>query len=248
VTAPDPRDPFDVPDDLAALLDDVLSGPTPPDRGTGWSRQAIDLLTAARGPADPDELAGEATVVAAMAEAIGREAERTAVRRRRGRVVRRVLAAKTGAVVVLALGVTAAAAATGVAVTIVAPDVAPGPPRDDRPPVTSAPVDADGNGRGGGEPAGPGPFCQAAEALCPTAEPAPPPATPDPHDTGHGPPPERDPDGKADKQAKHEDKGSTSKADPGPPPGHGPPAGKGPPEGKGPGSSQANGHASAKHP
>jgi hypothetical protein len=234
-----------MPDDLAALLDDDLSDPTEPDHGTGWSRQAVELLTAAHGPAEPDELADEATIVAAMTETIGREAEWTAARRRRGRVVRRVLAAKLSAAVVIALGVTAAAAATGVAVTIVAPEVAPGPSRDDRPPMASAPVD---DGDGADEPVGSGPFCQAAEPLCPPTEPATLPTTPNAPDNGHGSRRERGADGKEDKEAKHEDKGPTSKAPPGPPPGHGPPAGKGPPTGKGPGSSHANSHAPGKQP
>jgi hypothetical protein len=257
MTAPDP---LEMPDDLADLLGDDPSAATAPDSGTGWSRQAIELLNAARGPAEPGELAGEATMVAAMAEAIGRKADETAARRRRGRVVRRVLAAKTGAAVVVALGVTAAAAATGVAVTIVAPDTAPGPPRDDRPPVTSAPVDdADG-----GEPLGSGPFCQAAEPLCPTADPAAPPtADPDAHDTGRGSRPERGAQGSGkDKPAGHEDRGPTSKThpstpatpgrptDPGPPPGHGPSTDPGPPTRKGPpanpGRSNAGDHVPGK--
>jgi hypothetical protein len=257
VTAPDP---LEIPAELAALLgDDLFDATSTSGADAGWSRQAVELLTATRGPAEPDELAAEATIVAAMTEAIGPGAGGTPIRHRRGRVVRRVLAAKTTAAVVIALGITAAAAATGVAVTIVSPDGGRGPARDHRPVTTSAPLDD----THGGEPGGAGPFCQAAEALCPTTEPAAPPATdPDAQDTGRGSRAEPGARGNGKgKPAAHEDNAPTSKArpatpatpgppaDPGPPPGHGPPSDPGPPAGKGPpadaGRSNAGDHANA---
>jgi hypothetical protein len=151
----------DAGDELEEILTDDLLGP---EAAPDSQSLLAGLLSAARGPAEGDELAAEATIVAAMADAIDARAGATLPPRHRGRLIRRVVAAKTTVAAAIVLGVAAAAAATGVVATTLAPHSDDRLPRDPTP-ATSAPRDDTGDGAPVDGTAGP--FCPVVEALCP---------------------------------------------------------------------------------
>jgi hypothetical protein len=188
------------PDPPSPLADDDL------DDAAGRSPRLAALLAAARRPAEPGELVGEDATVAAMTRAI------TAVGRGdRGRVVRRVLVAKTTIAAAITLGVATAAAATGVAVGWVAPHA-------DEPPQRHAPAPTTTEAEPAPPPHAPTTSIPEARTTTPTTR------HPEPDEHRGAAVDDRDDE---DDEADHR---------PGPPPGQGRPDDKGPPPGLADGS------------
>jgi hypothetical protein len=153
----------------ADVADGLWDGQVPPGDAPAWSHDLATLVTAARGPARPDELAGEAAVVARMRDAVAGStppvspgAARSPSRARVQVTVGVATVKVVGAVVAAA----AAAATTGVVVSLVAPHGAD-PSRSQ----VEAPPAATGGAPGG---AGSGAVCPGAEVACPKTHDHPP--------------------------------------------------------------------------
>jgi hypothetical protein len=133
------------------LGDGIWDGAVPPDDAPLWSHRLGTLIAAARGPAAPDELEREAEILAGMLAATSDETDADCgpLARHRVRVLGGVAAVKAATAVVTALG--AAAATTGLVVTLMAPKAGP-----ERPPIGASTVDLPAPSDGGtsGEPSG----------------------------------------------------------------------------------------------
>lgn len=174
------------------------------------------LLTALRQPGSPDELAGEEAVVAAMQAALGPPPSLRSVDNGSGRLVRRITVAKGVALAgVVAFGVAAAAATTGVVDLGRMPGWGHDPPRHEPAPARPGRVDetedtpssldevqipGDDGGPDGGPDAVPAPTSSSTTTGPPNTTPAGDPEGsegPDPADSGPPPstvPPEPEPE------------------------------------------------------
>lgn len=124
------------------------------------------LFAAARRPAEPEELVDEERIVTAMATAIRPQSSEEARPRQTGRTLRRVLAAKTTAVAVIAFGV--ATAAASVTVNLVVPDS--GDDRQGRQPAPAATTEDGGLDDDGPLETPTSEGCRAARIPCGTGE------------------------------------------------------------------------------
>lgn len=188
----------------ASLEDGPLEG------GHGWPGPLAVLVAASGRPADPGELAAEDRIVTTMVEVIARTRCDGDRPRRRGRTTRRILAAKTTAVAVIALGV--ATAAASVTVNLVVPDSSDDQPHLHPTAVSTVPTLApEGEAPQTRSRTGP---CGLADQPCSTEEPGSvrgglPVAT---TTTGTEP---RATDGRADRGDEEARRGSTTDSEPG---------------------------------